>query len=133
VKKDLTMQPIRTNESNFTYLGPTRETADLPCRLEGQRDTFSVWEPTEEDRKIIAAGGHVRLGIHGVRPIPPVSLQVVANVGPTNESPTAATSASVRSTTPFTRPAPARTRFVPEKTATQETSINEQIGTDHHR
>jgi hypothetical protein len=87
VKKDLTMQPIRTNESNFTYLGPTRETADLPCRLEGQRDTFSVWEPTEEDRKIIAAGGHVRLGIHGVRPIPPVSLQVVANVGPYERKP----------------------------------------------
>jgi hypothetical protein len=76
------MQPIRTNESNFTYLGPGRETADLPCRLEGERDTFSVWEPTASDRELIAAGGHIRLGIHGVRPIPPVSLQVVGNAGP---------------------------------------------------
>lgn len=75
------MRPIKTNESNFSYLGPTTEIADLPCRTEGM-NTFSVWEPTADERRIIAEGGNIRLGIHGVRPIPPVSLQIVANVGP---------------------------------------------------
>lgn len=75
------MNPINTNESNFTYLGPHPEVADLPCRAEGA-DTFSVWELTEEERKLIADGGHIRLGIHGMRPIPPVSLQIVPNCGP---------------------------------------------------
>lgn len=75
------MQPVKTNESNFTYLGPTEEIADLPCRLEGP-NTFCVWEPTESDRKLIAEGGHIRLGIYGAQPIPPVSLQIVANAGP---------------------------------------------------
>lgn len=75
------MRPIKTHESNFTYLGPTPEVADLPCRTEGD-DTFSVWELDEDERAMLAAGGHVRMGIHGVRPIPPVSLNIVANAGP---------------------------------------------------
>jgi hypothetical protein len=75
------MRPVKTNESNFTYLGPTTEIADLPCRNEGM-NTFSVWEPTDAERKMIADGAHIRLGIHGARPIPPVSLQIVTNTGP---------------------------------------------------
>jgi hypothetical protein len=75
------MQPIKTNEANYTYLGPTPEIADLPCRINGH-DTFAAWEPTDEERALIAAGGHIRLGIYGMRPIPPVSLEIVANVGP---------------------------------------------------
>lgn len=75
------MDPIKTNESNFVYFGPTPEIADLPCRTEG-RDTFSVWQLTEAERQAIAMGAHIRLGIYGARPIPPVSLQVVANSGP---------------------------------------------------
>lgn len=80
------MHPIRTNESNFTYLGPTTEVADLPCRLEG-RDTYSVWALTPEERKQIAEGANIRLGIIGMRPIPPVSLQVVVNNGPWERQP----------------------------------------------
>lgn len=75
------MNPIKTRESNFTYLGPTPEVADLPCRTEGP-NTFSVWELTPDERRLIADGANVRLGIHGMRPIPPVSLQVVGNDGP---------------------------------------------------
>ena len=75
------MNPIKTAESNFTYLGPTLEISDLPCRTEGL-DTFSVWELNDEERRMIAEGAHVRLGIHGVRPIPPLSIQIVPNVGP---------------------------------------------------
>ncbi len=75
------MRPVKTNDSNFTYFGPDGEIADLPCRLEGA-NTFCVLEPTEADRKLVAEGGHIRLGIYGARHIPPLSLQVVANAGP---------------------------------------------------
>jgi len=70
-----------TNESNFTYRGPTRDVGDLPCRIDGL-DTFSIWTLTDEERQRIAAGANIRLGIHGMRPIPPVSLGVVETVGP---------------------------------------------------
>lgn len=75
------MLPVKTLESNFTYLGPAPEVADMPCRLEGAQ-TYSVWVLSDEERELIAKGGHIRLGIFGVRPIPPVSLQVVPNVRP---------------------------------------------------
>jgi hypothetical protein len=74
------MIPIRTKEANFTYLGPHSEIADLPCRREAEV-TFSIWEPTEKERSLIASGGRVRLGIYGARPIPPVSLQIVGPAG----------------------------------------------------
>lgn len=74
------MDPIKTNESNFVYLGPTREISDLHCRTQGA-DTYSVWEPTAKERELIAGGGHIVLGIHGCRH-PPVSLKVVADGGP---------------------------------------------------
>ena len=72
------MTPIKTQESNFTYLGPRQDIADLPCRVE-QGNTFSVWELTAEERALVADGANVRLGIYGMRPIPPVSLSIVAN------------------------------------------------------
>jgi hypothetical protein len=75
------MNPIRTKESNFNYLGPTPEIADLPCRVEGA-NTFGIWMLTEADKKLILEGGFIRLGIYWMRPIPPHSLQVVAGVGP---------------------------------------------------
>lgn len=75
------MRPIRTKESNFTYLGPTREIADLPCRRE-RADTFSVWTLSDAERKAIADGANLRIGIWGMTPIPPISLEVVANDGP---------------------------------------------------
>lgn len=82
------MNPVKTNETNFTYLGPAPEIADLPCHLDrrdiGQgTNTFTVWVLSDEERRVITEGGHVRLGIYGARPIPPVSLQVVPNAGPT--------------------------------------------------
>lgn len=75
------MEPIRANETNFVYRGPTPEIADLPCRKEGA-DTFSIWELTDQERIDIALGANIRLGIYGMQPIPPVSLQAVAAVGP---------------------------------------------------
>ena len=75
------MTPIKVKESNFCYMGPTREIADLPCRVDGD-NTFAIFEPTPEERTFIAAGGHIRLGIYGVRPIPPLSMAIVSNLGP---------------------------------------------------
>lgn len=78
------MEPIKTNESNFTYTGPTPEIGDLPCHVELD-NTFSVWKLTDEERLLIAGGGNIRLGIYGMHPIPPVSLQVVPDDGPWTE------------------------------------------------
>jgi hypothetical protein len=69
------MRPIRTVESNFTYLGPSPEVADLPGQREQGR-FYSVWHLTDEDRAKIAAGANVELGIY-CEPIPPVSMAVV--------------------------------------------------------
>ena len=68
------MDPIRTVESNFTYLGPVPQVFDLPCqRLDGR--VYSVWRLTDEERAAIAAGANIELGISR-EPIPPVSLAV---------------------------------------------------------
>lgn len=69
------MRPIRTVESNFTFLGPSPEVADLPGQREQGR-FYSVWQFTDEERAKIAAGANVELGIYCI-PIPPVSLSVV--------------------------------------------------------
>lgn len=68
-------RPIRTIESNFTYLGPTREIADLPGQREDGR-FYSVWRLSDEERAQIAAGANIELGIYS-EPIPPVSITVV--------------------------------------------------------
>jgi hypothetical protein len=75
--------PIQTRESNFAFLGPNKDIADLPCRVDQtKRDTFSVWELTQEERQMIAQGANIRVGVYGMLPIPPFSLQVVSNAGP---------------------------------------------------
>jgi hypothetical protein len=78
------MKPIRTKRSNFTYRGPTSGIGDLPCERTDEeigghryRVVYSVWEPTPEEREFVAKGGNIKLGIVGMEPIPPVSLQIV--------------------------------------------------------
>lgn len=76
------MEPIRTSESNFTYLGPTPRVADLP----GKRDSDgfkAVFRFTDEERQMIANGANLELGIF-TTPIPPVSVNVcgLKEVGP---------------------------------------------------
>jgi len=47
---------------------------DLPAvRDAAQNQWFTYWEPSEEDRRRIAQGGHVRLCLRGDRH-PPVSI-----------------------------------------------------------
>lgn len=69
------MRPVRTEQSNFTYLGPTPAVADLPCRREAGR-VYSVWQPTDEEREMIANGAQIELGVTG-EPHPPVSFAIV--------------------------------------------------------
>lgn len=73
------MRPIRTPQSNFTYLGPRPDIGDLPCERvtyeDGEHVVYAVYELSNEDRAAIADGANVKLGIW-TEPIPPVSMHV---------------------------------------------------------
>ncbi len=79
------MKPVRTRESNLVYKGDGANVVDLPCQrarieegpFDGGTVIYSVWEPSDEQRAALADGALVRLGIYGMEPIPPVSLDVV--------------------------------------------------------
>jgi len=69
--------PVRTNRSNFVYRGPAPDVGDAWVeRVPSERAVYLVWKPSDEERACISGGGLVRLGIHGMEPIPPVSLNV---------------------------------------------------------
>lgn len=78
------MNPVKTERSNFIYRGPTIDIGDAWVEratvTEHGRQipvVYMDWQPTEAEREAIAAGkGVVRLGIWGMEPIPPVSLEV---------------------------------------------------------
>lgn len=71
------MIPVRTNRSNFVYRGPSPDIGDAWVeRVPSERGVYLAWKPSEEERAYIAGGGLIRLGIHGMEPIPPVSLNV---------------------------------------------------------
>lgn len=70
------MKPVRTASSNFTYLGPTPDVGDLPCQRVRPGEIRSVWELSELERDMVAAGGRIELAIYA-EPIPPVSLTVL--------------------------------------------------------
>lgn len=71
------MIPVRTRASNFVYLGPTPDIGDAWVeRRPAERAVMLTWKPSEEERAAIAAGGLVELGIYGMEPIPPVSVNV---------------------------------------------------------
>lgn len=69
------MRPIRTTQSNFTYLGPAPDIADLPGRREG-RHFYGVFQLTDEEREQVANGAQVEIGIYA-EPIPPISVKLV--------------------------------------------------------
>lgn len=68
------MQAIRTTDSNFTFLGPAPDIADLPGRRGSGRFT-AVFALTDSEREMIANGAQIELGIWS-DPIPPVSIAV---------------------------------------------------------
>lgn len=77
------MKPRFHTGCNFVYRGPTPEIGDLHVFVNPKnRIVEVVYELDDDDRKMIAEGGTIRLGIHQA-PIPPVSL----NVAPVNMYP----------------------------------------------
>jgi hypothetical protein len=69
------VKPIQHDNCNVT-LGPgdNPDCEPLPTvRVAEDNCWYSYWEPSEEDRRRIAAGGHVRLCVRGARH-PPVML-----------------------------------------------------------
>lgn len=76
------MRPIRTSKTTGIYgapLGHEDQIGGLPFyrgSSTGVSTVYSVWEFDEFDRKAIAAGGKLVLGILGMEPIPPVSLGI---------------------------------------------------------
>ena len=71
------MIPIRTAASNFVYRGPEPGIEDAWVeRRPSERAVYLTWRPSDAEREAIAAGALIELGIHGLEPIPPVSLNV---------------------------------------------------------
>jgi hypothetical protein len=67
--------PVRTDESDLVYRGPTPEIRDLHCHREQLGVITSVWWLTPDERAAIAAGANLRLTI-ATEPIPPVTLEL---------------------------------------------------------
>ena len=71
------MIPVRTRASNFVYRGPSPDVGDAWVeRSPAEHAVYLDWQPSDEERAAIAAGGLIRLGIFNMEPIPPVSLNV---------------------------------------------------------
>ena len=50
------MNPVRTAWTEIVYRGPTPDVGDLWCHREQPGEISSVWEPTAEERALLAAG-----------------------------------------------------------------------------
>lgn len=72
------MEPVETAKSNLTYDGDGDQVGDLPCErttVDGLTVIYAVYELDDDDRRMIAAGANIKLGIWA-EPISPVSLMV---------------------------------------------------------
>ena len=88
------MLPVKTARSNHNFGPPPgreEDIGDLPCEIvdepNGDRFIYSVWEPSDEERKALAAGQNVRLGVGWIGAFPPVSLGVTHEREPQPEAP----------------------------------------------
>lgn len=71
------MIPVRTAASNFVYRGPEAGIEDAWVeRRPAERAVYLTWKPSDEERAAIADGALIELGIYGMEPIPPASLEV---------------------------------------------------------
>ena len=72
------MRPVKHAEADVCYRGPSADIGDLWCQRQIQ-DGISfievVYELDDDERKMVAESGKIRLGIH-TEPIPPVSMAV---------------------------------------------------------
>jgi hypothetical protein len=75
------MIPVRTARSNFVYRGPSPDIGDAWVRREPrERAVYLVWQLSDEERRAIAEGGSIELGIYNMEPIPPVSINVTSEL-----------------------------------------------------
>lgn len=82
------MKAVKTRNSNHNFGPPPGledYVIDLPCQTMSSMDAygygkgsviFSVWEPTDEERKAISEGANVRLGVGWTGTFPPVSIGI---------------------------------------------------------
>ena len=71
------MRVIRTANCNMVYRGPEPGIGDMPCERRvmdghGRTAIFATWALSDEDRKAIADGANVEVGLYYIEPIPPV-------------------------------------------------------------
>lgn len=76
------LKPINTIHTTHVLKSPIDwdedlqgECIDLPSFYEDGA-YYSVWELTDADRAVIAAGGNIQLGVYG-RSHPPVSVNII--------------------------------------------------------
>lgn len=82
------MKPIKTENSNHNFGPPSGHedhVGDLPCEIddgdpfgfgEGSRVIWAVYEPDEGERRAIANGQNIKLGIGWIGAFPPISMGV---------------------------------------------------------
>ncbi|MFL5954770.1 MAG: hypothetical protein ACJ76I_11760 [Gaiellaceae bacterium] len=70
------MKPVRVASSNAVYRGPNDAIGDLWCERVAPGHILVVYEPDDDERAILAAGGRVELALFN-EPIPPISIGVV--------------------------------------------------------
>lgn len=70
------MKPVRHAGSNIIYRGPAAGIGDLWCQRVEPGQIRVVYEFTDEERKLVAAGGRVELAMFS-EPIPPISMIVL--------------------------------------------------------
>jgi hypothetical protein len=89
------MKPVRTKNSNAVYRGPTIDIGDAwverVTRKLPDHGLVSIvymdWLPSPAERAVLAQKGVIRLGIWGMEPIPPVSLEVRPDLDVVDEDP----------------------------------------------
>lgn len=69
------MRPVKVENSNLVYRGPSDDVGDLHCRRETPGVIESVWELDDAERAAIAAGDSIVLTIYS-EPIPPVAMRL---------------------------------------------------------
>jgi hypothetical protein len=69
------VKPVRTAWTEMVYRGPSADVGDLWCHRVRPGEIMSVWEPTDQERALLADGGRVVLSLLS-EPIPPIAIWV---------------------------------------------------------
>lgn len=79
------MKPVRTEGSNFVYVGPPG-VGDLHCDRIRPGVIQSVWQLTDQERGLVAQGANILLTI-ATEPIPPVAVDLTWQKGIGEDAP----------------------------------------------